>query len=108
MSDLKDIYAKLHPYPKPVTTPGRTEAEIIKIGCIVCRRQGVYTHPEIHHVRKLATSKKRKRAPKIGLCYMHHSPFGEYGVALHAGEKEFEKNFGSVLGMLEEVNSIKL
>jgi hypothetical protein len=27
-------------------------------------------------------------------------------VALHAGEKEFEKNFGSVMGMLEEVNEL--
>ena len=107
MSDLKDIYAKIHPHPKPETIPGRTADEIIKIGCIVCRRQGVYTFPEIHHVRKLATSKKRKRAPKIGLCYMHHRT-GGYGVALHAGEEKFEEKFGSVLGMLEEVNSIKL
>jgi hypothetical protein len=57
-------------------------------------------------VRKLATSKKRNLAPKLPLCDAHQSPDGVYGVALHAGEKEFEKNFGSVMGMLEEVNEL--
>jgi hypothetical protein len=65
----------------------------------------MYSPAGIHHIRKLATSKKRKLAPCIPLCPMHHQ-FGGYGVALHAGEKEFERKFGSVMGMLEEVQNL--
>ena len=90
-----------------MTKAEREENErIVALGCWVCRKfLGVYTVPEIHHHRKLATSKKRKNSPGIGLCHTHHRT-GGYGVALHAGEKEFEKNFGSVMGMLEEVNEL--
>ena len=91
-----------------MTKTEREENErIVALGCWVCRKfLGVYTVPEIHHVRKLATSKKRKLSPKLPLCFNHHSPYGVYGVALHAGEKEFERKFGSVMGMLEEVNEL--
>jgi len=84
-------------YPKP--------SEVAAIGCIVCRRQGVYSPATIHHVRKLATSKKRKLAPIIPLCPAHHQT-GGYGVALHDGEESFETNYGPVLGMVEEVKLI--
>jgi hypothetical protein len=32
-------------------------SRIVALGCIVCRRMGIYTPAQIHHVRKLATSK---------------------------------------------------
>ena len=80
-----------------------TDAQIAALGCIPCKRMGYYWAPaEIHHVRKLRTSKKRKNAPRIPMCYWHHRG-GGYGVALHAGEKEFEKNYGTVDSMLDEV-----
>lgn len=81
------------------------DQRLIQIGCIVCRRMGVYSPTTIHHIRKLSTSKKRKLAPKIPLCPAHHQ-YGGYGVALHAGEKAFEKNYGSVIDMLNEVEII--
>jgi hypothetical protein len=78
---------------------------IVALGCIVCRRMGIYTPAQIHHVRKLATSKKRNNAPKVPLCFQHHLS-GLYGTALHAGEKRFEQNFGSVLEMVEETKQL--
>jgi hypothetical protein len=78
---------------------------IVALGCIVCRRMGIYSVPEIHHHRKLATSKKRKLAPKVPLCHAHHNGH-VYGVSLHAGEKQFEQNFGSVLEMVEETKRL--
>jgi len=83
----------------------RENAAMVDLGCIVCRRLGIHSPAGIHHIRKLATSKKRRFAPRIPLCPMHHQ-FGGYGVALHAGEKEVEWKFGSVMGMLEEVNEL--
>ena len=62
---------------------------------------GIFTPAEEHHVRKLRTSKVRKKSPSIWLCATHHRT-GGYGVALHAGEKEFERNYGSIDTMLEE------
>ena len=89
-----------------MTKSERKENErIVALGCIVCRRQGVFTSATIHHVRKLATSKKRKDAPKIPLCFNHHLA-GLYGTSLHAGEKRFQKNFGSVLDMVSETKQL--
>lgn len=80
----------------------KRESQIAALGCVVCRLYlNVFSPASIHHVRKLATSKKRKKAPMIGLCPLHHQN-GGYGVALHAGEKEFEKNFKPVLDLLED------
>ena len=51
-----------------MTKTEREENErIVALGCIVCRRAGIHSPAIIHHVRKLATSKKRTKAPKIGL-----------------------------------------
>jgi hypothetical protein len=83
----------------------KQEAAIVAIGCIVCRRQGMYTQAIPHHVRKLRTSKKRKNAPCIGLCPVHHQGHG-WGISLHDGEQEFERRYGSVDGMLEEVKKL--
>lgn len=82
-----------------------TDPQIVSIGCIVCRRNGIWTPASIHHVRKIRTSKVRNKAPRLPICPIHHQ-WGGYGVALHAGEKKFEENFGSIDGMLDEVEQI--
>lgn len=83
----------------------KREQKIKALGCLVCRRQGMFTPAELHHIRKLATSKVRKKSPAIPLCSKHHLT-GGYGTALHAGEKAFEANYGSIMGMLEEVEGM--
>lgn len=86
-----------------MTKSERQENEaIVRHGCAVCRQHfGVYSEPEIHHVRRMGTSKKREKSPKIGLCFRHHR--GPYGVGIHSGREEWESRYGSEIDMAEEV-----
>ena len=83
----KEHYSKLH-----------------DIGCIVCLQLGHgYVEPTIHHTRfDAGMGMKSDWTKAIGLCPMHHQ-HGGYGVAFHAGPKEFEKNFGTEEELLEAV-----
>lgn len=77
---------------------------VVELGCIVCRRLGYGISPaDPHHPRFLAGM--GQRAPHeevIPLCPMHHT-IGGHGVALHAGQKTWEKKFGTEKALLEEV-----
>lgn len=64
--------------------------------CVICGSPAEY-----HHVRRLATTKKRKNAPGFYLCPLHHRT-GGHGVAIHAGRKTWEQNFGEEMSYLEE------
>lgn len=80
--------------------------KVADLGCIVCRREmGVYTPALIHHVRRLATSKKRDHAPVIGLCPFHHDGYG-FGNSIHAGRKGWEHFHGEELMLVEEVEKL--
>ena len=85
--EVREHYQKLH-----------------NIGCIVCLRQGYgYVEPTIHHTRfDAGMGMKSDWTKAIGLCPMHHQ-HGGYGVAFHAGPKEFEKNFGTEEELLDAV-----
>lgn len=74
---------------------------LTEIGCIVCARKGEgYSIPEIHHLRTGAGMGQKSHWSKaIPLCHWHHRT-GGYGVAIHAGQKTFEKNHGSELDLL--------
>jgi hypothetical protein len=85
-----------------VAMPKNNEAQILALGCWVCRRQGIYSPALKHHVRRLATSKKRKLSPIIPLCWQHHDG-GVYGLAIHSGRQAWEANFGSEVEMVKEV-----
>ena len=67
----------------------RSEYEkVASLGCIICKGLA-----EIHHLREgSGMGKKGERI--IPLCHPHHRT-GGYGVAVHAGKKAFEKNFGT-------------
>ena len=75
---------------------------LFQLGCIVCLRQGFgYTAPHIHHIRHGAgIGQKSNWQDAIPLCPNHHQ-HGGYGVALHAGQKEFERLYGSEQSLLE-------
>ena len=67
--------------------------------CAVCLRHYRQETPgEYHHVRRLATSKKRDRAPGFYLCTTHHR--GSMGI--HSGRETWERLFGPELSYLEE------
>jgi hypothetical protein len=77
--------------------------QVIAHGCLVCSEHlGVFSPAEVHHVRRLATSKKRDRAPIIPVCSIHHRTGGR-GVAIDAGRESWEQAFGSELEMAQQI-----
>ncbi|AKM87129.1 Ref family recombination enhancement nuclease [Enterobacter ludwigii] len=79
-------------------------SRVAALGCIVCRNQNLGETPaEIHHIRSgQGISQRADHRKSIPLCHMHHRN-GGYGVAIHAGRKQWEKNFGTELKLLEQV-----
>lgn len=83
------------------------KAQLVELGCIVCLLElNVYSIPEIHHIR--AGQGLSQRAPDskaIGLCHPHHRT-GGYGVAIHAGQEEFERRHGTETALLSITNKL--
>lgn len=80
---------------------------LARLGCIVCRGLGYDDSPaEIHHPRALAGMGQRSsHFDAIPLCPSHHRT-GGYGIALHAGQKAWESQFGTELELLEKVRAL--
>jgi len=77
--------------------------QLVDIGCVVCLRSGYgYSQPEIHHLRTGAGAGQKSK-DTIPLCPQHHR-IGGYGIAIHAGQKEFEKRYGTEQFLLEYTN----
>lgn len=78
---------------------------VAELHCVVCRNLGFGESPaEIHHLRSGAgTGQRSCHRRSIPLCPPHHRT-GGYGVAIHAGQKEWEKNYGSEEILLAQIN----
>lgn len=85
----------------------RHMAAVARLGCIVCRRLGYGPTPaEIHHPRSLAgMGQKASHFDALPICHLHHRT-GGHGVALHAGQRTWEANFGTEAELLEKVREI--
>ena len=88
----------------------KAEAEYLnrlhRLGCIVCRKQGYMTDPEIHHPRHLAgMGQKASHFDAIPLCPIHHRT-GGYRMAIHAGRKAWEERFGTEAELLAQVKGL--
>ena len=81
--------------------------KLFQIGCIVCRNLGFgYSAPHIHHIRHgVGLAMRSHWSLAIPLCPMHHQ-HGGFGVALHAGQKSFEKAFGTESELLQQTLDI--
>jgi hypothetical protein len=73
------------------------------LGCIACLLVGIRTPSvEIHHLRKgVGMGQRSNHYRAIPLCAPHHRT-GGYGIALHAGQKAFERKYGTEEDLLEE------
>ena len=82
-------------------------SQVARLGCIVCRKLGYGPTPaEIHHPRSLAgLGQKASHFDAIPLCYAHHRT-GGHGVAIHAGQRTWEANFGTESELLEMVRGM--
>lgn len=71
-------------------------------GCIVCRNEfGLHSEAECHHIGNGTMGKRSSHHEAIALCPMHHR-LGGIGVAIHAGRKSFESNFGTERELLAQ------
>lgn len=77
---------------------------VAELGCVVCRNLGYGASPaEIHHLRNgCGVGQRSSHRRAIPLCPPHHRT-GGYGVAVHAGQKTWEKIYGSEEELLEQV-----
>jgi hypothetical protein len=81
-------------------------SRVAALGCIVCRNLNYGETPaEIHHIRTgQGVAQRADNFSSIPLCHSHHRT-GGHGVAMHAGRRTWEKNFGTELELLEQVNN---
>jgi hypothetical protein len=73
--------------------------KLAEYGCIICRRPA-----QIHHCGTHIGG-GRDHEKVIPLCVEHHTG-GGYGVAIHAGKKEFEEKFGTEDELLIKIKMI--
>jgi hypothetical protein len=65
-------------------------ARVAELPCSVCGVYGVH----VHHRTGAGMGRKADDYDTIPLCPTHHQ-HGNYGIALHAGEKEWERRYGT-------------
>ena len=75
-------------------------SRVAELGCIICKMPA-----EIHHRRSGQGHKRASHFEVIALCHRHHRT-GGYGVAIHAGIKSFEANFGTEIELLEKTRQL--
>lgn len=76
--------------------------KVAALGCIVCRNEfGLHSEAECHHIGNGTMGKKASDREAIALCHLHHR-LGGLGVAVHAGRKSFEANFGTERELLAQ------
>lgn len=70
--------------------------------CVACRNAGLGDSPaELHHIGNGTMGKRASNHEVIPLCPNHHR-LGGHGVAVHAGRKAFEANFGTERNLLAQ------
>ena len=62
---------------------------VAALGCIICKAPA-----EVHHLTGAGMGLRAKYLEVIPLCHKHHRT-GGHGVAVHAGTKTWEANFGT-------------
>jgi hypothetical protein len=95
---------RLKSKPKRATKAEREHMGVVAgLYCVVCRNLRLGESPaEVHHVRYLAGGGQRSgNMDTIPLCPNHHR-LGGYGVAIHAGQETWERNFGTEAELLEQ------
>lgn len=86
----------------------REHIEAVKnLGCYACLKIGYETPDvQIHHIRSgIGKGQRATHFQTIPLCPIHHL-LGEFGVAFHSGPREWQKNFGNELDIVEEINNL--
>ena len=77
------------------------------LGCIVCRNEGLYgVAAEIHHIRDgQGMGQRASHYDTLPLCPKHHRT-GGYGVAFHAGQKDWEAKYGTERDLMTQAQAL--
>ena len=79
---------------------------VASLGCCVCSNNGHLDSPaEIHHIGNGTMGKRANNREVIPLCHIHHRT-GNNGIAVHAGRKSFEANFGTEQELLAQTRDL--
>ena len=74
-------------------------AKVADLPCLICGIHGV----EIHHLRSgCGMGQRSSHFRVLPLCSVHHRT-GGFGVAIHGGTREFQRNFGTEEELLKKV-----
>lgn len=73
---------------------------VAELGCFICGMPA-----EIHHKTGAGMGLRASNYDVIPLCPTHHRT-GGHGVAVHAGTKTWEQNFGSQADMVKRVKAL--
>ena len=77
---------------------------LFQLGCIICRKLGVDTPPEIHHIKNhTGMGRKEPYNRSIPLCGYHHRLSNE---SYHHSPKSFSEKWGSQEDLLKEVMAL--
>ena len=92
---------------KSTYTPKAEQQHLDRVAalcCVVCRNQGLGDTPaEIHHCSAgTGLSVRADNYRTIPLCPIHHRQ-GGHGVAIHAGRRTWESNYGTEEELLAQV-----
>lgn len=101
------MYETDHPIPQLDGNPKKHMAAVAGLGCVVCRNLEHEAAPAeytgIHHIREgQGSSQRASDYETLPLCAAHHQTGGE-GVAIHAGQKQWETKYGTELQLLMQV-----
>jgi cytochrome c5 len=80
--------------------------EVFEVGCMACYLNGVFSFPEIHHVKEHG---KRNHSKVYGLCPIHHKATSMVnGIPnRHGSQKLFEREFGTDQELFELCKKIR-
>lgn len=70
---------------------------VSSLGCIICGAPASLHHPRF----SCGMSQRASNWLAIPLCPWHHQQ-GPHGIAIHNGQQEFEKNFGTEAELLAQ------
>lgn len=84
---------------KPKTKAEKEWMDLVaQLGCLICGQPA-----QLHHATgNKSMSQKNSNYDVLPLCVLHHTS-GGHGIAIHAGVKTWEANFGSQKDLLEQV-----
>jgi hypothetical protein len=85
---------------RPTAAQQRLWGKVVALGCMACHKEGVFSFPEIHHVKDYG---KNDNSRVYGLCSAHHRPTAAIKGVFnrHGNPIEFAEKYGTDKDLFE-------